>query len=392
MTSLLEGTDRLVTRGTDIGARIDGLDAAATAARGRLDDALVDDCRRRRRPRRRPAAAVRDPHGGRDRRRDRLRQVLDVQRADRPGALRGRRTPPDHVVGDGLRVGPRRCRRAARVARDRAAAPDHPRLDARQRPARRSRPSSTASSCSTCPTTTPPRSPTTSRSTGWSRSPTCWCGSSTRRSTPTPRSTTATSSRRSSSRTSCSWCSTTSTPCPRSVASRCSTTSAGCSTQDGLDRVPVLPISARDGHRHRRAARRDRPPGRREAVHPGPHRRRHPRGRRAGWPRPTATRRPACVEPRPGRRARRRVRRGRRRPVVVEAVERSLRVRGNRATGWPVFGLALRHQVRPAQAPRARPRRGRPSAQRPDPRRAARRPPRCSAPGWTTRSAPSPTT
>src|SRR6478736_4797981 len=42
MTSLLEGTDRLVTRGSDIGARIDGLDDAARAARGRLDDALVD--------------------------------------------------------------------------------------------------------------------------------------------------------------------------------------------------------------------------------------------------------------------------------------------------------------------------------------------------------------
>ena len=42
MTSLLEGTDRLVTRGTDIGARIDGLDGAAKAARGRLDDGLVD--------------------------------------------------------------------------------------------------------------------------------------------------------------------------------------------------------------------------------------------------------------------------------------------------------------------------------------------------------------
>jgi GTPase Era involved in 16S rRNA processing len=43
MTSLLEGTDRLVTRGTEIGARIDGLDGAVTAARGRLDDGLVDD-------------------------------------------------------------------------------------------------------------------------------------------------------------------------------------------------------------------------------------------------------------------------------------------------------------------------------------------------------------
>lgn len=43
MTSLLEGAKKMVTRGTDIGARIDGLDAATAAARGRLDDALVDD-------------------------------------------------------------------------------------------------------------------------------------------------------------------------------------------------------------------------------------------------------------------------------------------------------------------------------------------------------------
>lgn len=42
MTSLLEGTDRLVTRGTDIGARIDGLDDATRAARGRLDPGVVD--------------------------------------------------------------------------------------------------------------------------------------------------------------------------------------------------------------------------------------------------------------------------------------------------------------------------------------------------------------
>lgn len=43
MTSTLEGAKLLVTRGTDIGARIEGLDAATQAARGRLDDALVDD-------------------------------------------------------------------------------------------------------------------------------------------------------------------------------------------------------------------------------------------------------------------------------------------------------------------------------------------------------------
>ncbi len=45
MTSLLEGARKMVTRGTDIGARIEGLESATEAARGRLDDALVDDAR-----------------------------------------------------------------------------------------------------------------------------------------------------------------------------------------------------------------------------------------------------------------------------------------------------------------------------------------------------------
>jgi hypothetical protein len=42
MTSLLEGAKKLVTRGTDIGVRVKGLDDAVTGGRGRLDDALVD--------------------------------------------------------------------------------------------------------------------------------------------------------------------------------------------------------------------------------------------------------------------------------------------------------------------------------------------------------------
>ncbi|WP_134764968.1 GTPase [Nocardioides sp. 1609] len=42
MTSLLEGARQLVTRGTDIGARIEGLEQAAASARGRLDDDVVD--------------------------------------------------------------------------------------------------------------------------------------------------------------------------------------------------------------------------------------------------------------------------------------------------------------------------------------------------------------
>ena len=42
MTSLLEGARKLVTRGSDIGGRVKGLDDAVQAARGRLDDALLD--------------------------------------------------------------------------------------------------------------------------------------------------------------------------------------------------------------------------------------------------------------------------------------------------------------------------------------------------------------
>ena len=45
MTSLVDGARKLVSRGSDIGARIEGLDAAERAARGRLDDAVVDDVR-----------------------------------------------------------------------------------------------------------------------------------------------------------------------------------------------------------------------------------------------------------------------------------------------------------------------------------------------------------
>lgn len=43
MTSLQQATQTLVARRTDLGARIDGLIAAVDAARGRVDDALLDD-------------------------------------------------------------------------------------------------------------------------------------------------------------------------------------------------------------------------------------------------------------------------------------------------------------------------------------------------------------
>jgi GTPase Era involved in 16S rRNA processing len=42
MTSLLEGARRLVSKGSDVGQRIEALDRAVSAARGRLDDELVD--------------------------------------------------------------------------------------------------------------------------------------------------------------------------------------------------------------------------------------------------------------------------------------------------------------------------------------------------------------
>jgi GTPase Era involved in 16S rRNA processing len=43
VTSLLEGARKLLTRGTDIGVRVEALEAAAQASRGRLDDGLVDE-------------------------------------------------------------------------------------------------------------------------------------------------------------------------------------------------------------------------------------------------------------------------------------------------------------------------------------------------------------
>jgi GTP-binding protein EngB required for normal cell division len=43
MTSLLEGARRLVARGSDLGVRIEALQSAVEAARGRLDDEVVDE-------------------------------------------------------------------------------------------------------------------------------------------------------------------------------------------------------------------------------------------------------------------------------------------------------------------------------------------------------------
>jgi GTPase Era involved in 16S rRNA processing len=44
MTSLLEGAKKLVSRSNDTSSRIEGLDAAITASRGHLPEALLDEC------------------------------------------------------------------------------------------------------------------------------------------------------------------------------------------------------------------------------------------------------------------------------------------------------------------------------------------------------------
>lgn len=43
MTSLLEGAKRLLSRGSDLGTRLEALEAATEASRGRLDDTVVDE-------------------------------------------------------------------------------------------------------------------------------------------------------------------------------------------------------------------------------------------------------------------------------------------------------------------------------------------------------------
>ena len=45
MTSLLEGARKLVSRSSDIGARVEGLDQAVTAAQGRVDARIIEDAR-----------------------------------------------------------------------------------------------------------------------------------------------------------------------------------------------------------------------------------------------------------------------------------------------------------------------------------------------------------
>ena len=193
MTSLLEGAKKLVSRSSDIGARVDGLEQAVDAARGRVDDAVVDDAQ----------AVV-------DRAASRLKLSADHTVVALAGATGSGKSSTFNALTElelsavGVRRPTTSWATACVWGRDGAEellewlgipARHQVTRDSMLSSGRRGRRSSGASCCSTCPTTTPPRCRTTSRSTGWSSSPTCWCGSSTRRSTPTPPSTTATSPR-----------------------------------------------------------------------------------------------------------------------------------------------------------------------------------------------------
>ena len=165
VTALVEGAKRLVGRRSDVVDRIDGLDEAARSARGRLDDALVDE-----------AAAVAERAGAR------LRLSGDHTVVALAGATgSGKSSTFNAVTGLELAAigvrrpttswtmacawGARRCPGAARLAGRPQAPPGDARQHARRAAARTA--GSTGWCCSTCPTTTRPRSPTTSRSTGW---------------------------------------------------------------------------------------------------------------------------------------------------------------------------------------------------------------------------------
>ena len=165
VSGLVAGARKVLGRSAPLDGRVAGLeravDGAARASRRRRRGAG----RRGLPSRGRPAAAVRRAHRRRPGRGDRLGQVLDVQRADRARPGRRRRTPSDDVVRHRLPVGRRpaptscstgwRSRSATGSSRDSL-------LDTRE--ARQAR--WTAWCCWTCPTTTRPRSPTTSRWSG----------------------------------------------------------------------------------------------------------------------------------------------------------------------------------------------------------------------------------
>ena len=168
MTSLLEGGRSWSPAASDR-ARLQGSSGRSRAARGRLDDDLLDE-----------AEAVVDRAAAR------LRLSADHTVVAIAGATgSGKSSTFNALTGlelsavgvrrpttswaTGVRLGRRRGDRRLLdwLGIPPGTRPGSARLDARHRP--RGHGHSTASSCSTCPTTTRPRSPTTSRSTGWSK-------------------------------------------------------------------------------------------------------------------------------------------------------------------------------------------------------------------------------
>ena len=165
----------MVTRGSDLGTRIEALEVRDPRRAGRLDDGLVTE-----------AEEVVDRAAGR------LRLSADHTVVAIAGATgSGKSSTFNALTGLELSaVGVRRpttswatacvwgSEGAAELLEWLGIPPRHQTtrdsmLDTHRatRTARTTR--WTASSSSTCPTTTPPRSRTTSRSTGWCRSPTC---------------------------------------------------------------------------------------------------------------------------------------------------------------------------------------------------------------------------
>ena len=235
--SLAAGVKRLTGRGPDLPARLAALREAVEATEGRLDPDLLAR-----------AGSVLERAEGRlalagDHTVVALAGATGSGKSSLFNALAGSSLSqvgvrrPTTSVDDRRRLG--RGRRGARLAAGAAAPPGR---DGPATPA-----GSAGWCCSTCPTTTPPRSPTTSRWTGWSRWSTCWCSSSTRRSTPTPRSTTATSRRCRPTARSCWWCSTTSTRSPPDRRRDLDRDLARLLDADGLTGVPRLQTSAVTG-------------------------------------------------------------------------------------------------------------------------------------------------
>ena len=126
MSSLIGTLRKSTGRASDVLDRLAGLEQAVDAARGRLDDALVDDAgdvvaratARLRLSGDHTVVALAGSTG--------CGEVVAVQRARRPRHRRDGCTPSDHVLYDGLHMGAGWRRRAPGLAGHPAAPPGRP--------------------------------------------------------------------------------------------------------------------------------------------------------------------------------------------------------------------------------------------------------------------------